>query len=348
MKKTVLSMGLLTIMSLVTFFACTNEADSKPNFIFKAAPNENVAAKIKGEDVTYEKLLEGVENDLFEAEMKVYEIKMNQVRAMVLKKFMESDSAYKGDNDKFLDSVIAKGTKVSDKEVDKFATERKIPKENLDAQLKERIKQFLLKEKKQEAIDAWLADKTKKSPVEIYLKKPQRPVKDINIGASPFTGKADAKVTVVEFSDFQCPYCSKGAEIMDQIKKKYKGKVKIVFKNFPLPFHTHAKMAANAALCAKEQKEESFWKLHDEMFKDQSGLNKEGLIAKAKKVGLDSKVFSKCLEDNKFMKVVEGDMEEGKKVGVKSTPTFFVNGQMVNGAQPLEVFSEIIDEQMAM
>jgi protein-disulfide isomerase len=347
MKKTILSMSLLALVTMLTFVACTEEADSKPHFIFKAAPNENVAAKIKGEEVTFDKLLDGVENDLYEAEMKVYELKMNQVRAMVLKKYMESDSAYKGDNDKFLDTVIAKGAKVSEKEVNKFATERKIPKQNLDDQLKGRIKQFLLKEKKQQAIDTWLARKTKKTPVEVYLKKPQRPVKDINVGSSPFMGKADAKVTVVEFSDFQCPYCSKGAEIMDQIKKKYKGKVKIVFKNFPLPFHTHAKLAAAGALCAREQKEESFWKLHDLMFKDQSGLAKEGLVAKAKKIGLDEKKFSQCLDEKKFMKAVEDDMAEGKRVGVKSTPTFFVNGQMVNGAQPLEVFSEIIDEQMA-
>jgi protein-disulfide isomerase len=345
--KTLSFLLIGSLLGLGLFFSCTKEVESKPNFIFKPAPNKETAAKINGQAVTFSELTEGVENDLYEAEMKVYEIKMNRLRALVLKKFMEADPKYKGDNDKFLDEHIAGKIKVSDKDIMAFANERKIPKQNLNDQLKGRISQFLENEAKQKAIDNWIAKKTKDSPVEVYLNKPERPVKDVTAGDAPYMGGADAKVTIVEFSDFQCPFCARGAALMEELKKKYGNKIKVAFKNFPLPFHNHAKKAAEAALCAHEQKKSHFWKMHDKMFADQSGLSKDGLIAKAVSIGLDKKKFTECLESEKFHKAVDADIEEGKKVGVKSTPTFFVNGKMVNGAQPIEVFSELIDEELA-
>jgi protein-disulfide isomerase len=345
--KTLSFLGMMLLAALGLFISCTKDVDSKPQFIFKAAPNKNAAAKVNGAVITFSELTEGVENDLYEAEMKVHEIKMNRLKALVLKKFMEADPAYKGDNDKFLNEQIAKSIKVTDKQIMGFAKERNIPKENLNAQLKDRIKKFLENESKQGAIDNWISQKTKKSPVEVYLIKPTRPVKEVMAGDAPFIGGADAKVTIVEFSDFQCPFCARGATLMTDLKKKYGNKVKVAFKNFPLPFHNHAKKAAEASLCAHEQKPASFWKLHDKMFADQAGLNRDGLIAKAVSVGLNKEKFTKCLDSGKFAKSIDSDIQEGQKIGVKSTPTFFVNGKMVNGAQPMEVFAELIDEELA-
>lgn len=339
--------GLSLAVAVTIFISCTKEADSKPQFIFKAAPNTNAAAKINGTIITVDELTDGAENELYEAEMKVYELKMNRLKGLVLKKLMEADPAYKGDNDKFLDEQIAKNIKVSEQDINAFAEERKIPKDNLNEQLKERIKQFLINDKKQQAVDEWIGKKTASAPIEVYINKPSRPVKDVSAGDAPFVGGADAKVTIIEFSDFQCPFCARGANLMDEIKKKYGSKVKIAFKNFPLPFHNHAKKAAEAALCAHDQNKGKFWELHDKMFADQQGLAKDGLIAKAGTIGLDKKKFTECLDSNKFAKKVEENMAEGQNVGVKSTPTFFVNGQMINGAQPIEIFSEIIDEELA-
>ncbi len=347
MKSQLKPLAVLLIAVTIFGLSCTKEADSKPQFIFKPGPNNETAAKINGEMISYDQLLTGLENDIYEAQMKVYEIKMNALRGLVIKKFMEADPKYKGDADKFLQENIANNIKVSDKEVDKFASERKIPKQNLNAQLKERIKDFLKKEKTQEAIDQWLATKTKDKPVEVYLNEPKRPVKDVQVGDAPYMGGSDATVTVVEFSDFQCPFCQRGAEIMTQLKKDYGKKVKIAFKHFPLPFHNHAKKAAEAAICAEELKKGHFWKMHDKMFADQSGLDTNGLVAKAKEIGLKEADFKKCLESGKFAAAVSKDMEQGKTVGVKSTPTFFVNGQLVNGAQPVEVFKKIIDAELA-
>ena len=217
--------------------------------------------------------------------------------------------------------------------------------------MKERVKKYLLMEKKKEAVEGWIAKKTAKNPIEVYINKPTRPIYEVEEGSSPRWGAADAKVTIVEFSDFQCPYCKQGAEILKQIKNKYGKKVTVVFKNFPLPFHTNAKGAAIAALCANEQGSDKFWRLHDFMFANQAALTRDALkeaVGNAgNKLGLDKSKFASCLDSNKYLKAVEADMEAGRKVGVKSTPTFFVNGMIVNGARPMAEFSELIDAELA-
>ena len=154
-------------------------------------------------------------------------------------------------------------------------------------------------------------------------------------------------MTIVEYSDFQCPFCSKAAVTVGEIEKKYGSKVKVVFKNYPLPFHSQARIAAEAAQCANEQGVKFFWKMHDAMFADQTKLDQDNLIATAKKAGVKEADFKSCLAATKHKAVIDADMAEGQKLGIKSTPTFFINGKLVSGAQPAEVFSEVIDEELA-
>ncbi|GAB4014925.1 MAG: thioredoxin domain-containing protein [Bdellovibrio sp.] len=344
-RSSLLTLG--TLVALLVGIACTKEAESKPNFVYKDAPKSGVVAKINGQEVSEGEMLQGITSEIYEAEMKVYELKMNRLRSMMLEKFMNAHPEKKNlSNDEFLDKVIAKDLKISDAEVEKFIKERGIPKESVTPDLKNRINGFLLMEKKKGAVDIWLGKMTQKNPVEIYIKKPNAPRFEIAIQGAPATGKGGEPVTIVEFSDFQCPFCSKAAETIKEIKKKYGSKVNVVYKNFPLPFHEHAKIAAEAGMCAYEQGNDYFWKMHDAMFADQAGLAKEGLVAKAKAIGLKVDQFTSCLDAGKHRAKVEQDMEDGKNVEVKSTPTFFVNGKIVNGAQPLEVFAELIEEDL--
>jgi protein-disulfide isomerase len=349
MKKTKLPImftGLVTIM--LVFLACQKQADSKPNFIFKPAPAAGVAASIGGEQILEKDLNAGIESDVYDAEMKVYEIKFGKLQAMLLEKFMNQDPNKKGlSNDEFLSKFIAKDVKVTEPEIEKFIKDRQIPKDQVNPEIRERIKQYLEVEAKKLAVDNWIAEKTKKNPVEVYIHKPTRPVFDVSIKDAPFKGGPDAKVTLVEYSDFQCPFCSKAAATVTEIEKKYGNKIKVVFKNFPLPFHSQAKMAANAALCANEQSSKLFWKMHDSMFADQTKLDKDNLIATAKKIGVKESDFTSCLTSEKHKAMIDSDMAEGQKLGLKSTPTFFINGKLVSGAQPIEVFSEVIDEELA-
>jgi len=197
------------------------------------------------------------------------------------------------------------------------------------------------------SIDAWIAKELKGNKIEVFFKKPSRPKFNVEIGNSALLGSTDAKVKIVEFSDFQCPHCSRAKSILDEVKKKYKDDVAIVFKHYPLPFHTQARVASNAALCAKSLDEIAFWKMYDFMFANQTKLSVTDLKEQAKKIGLDSVKFTECFDANKFDKEIQADIDQGNSIGVKSTPTIFVNGQLVMGAQGVEVLSEIIDEELA-
>ncbi|MGZ3787558.1 MAG: DsbA family protein [Bacteriovorax sp.] len=349
MKRNKLGLTLTSLLSvMIVFFACQKQADSKPNFIFKPAPSAGVAASVGGEQILDKDLNAGIESDLYDAEMKVYDIKFGKLQSMLLEKFMNQDPNKKGlSNDDFLNKFIAKDVKVADADIEKFIKDRQIPKDQVNPEIRERIKQYLEVEAKKLAVDKWIAEKTKKTPVEVYIQKPQRPVFDVNIKDAPFKGSADAKVTLVEYSDFQCPFCSKASVTVAELEKKYGSKLKVAFKNYPLPFHSQARLAAEAAQCANEQGSKLFWKMHDAMFADQTKLDKDGLYASAKKIGVKEADFKACLEATKYKAVIDSDMAEGQKLGIKSTPTFFINGKLVSGAQPIEVFSEVIDEELA-
>lgn len=168
----------------------------------------------------------------------------------------------------------------------------------------------------------------------------------------PFRGAASAPVLVVEFSDFQCPYCKRGAASAEQALQKYPDKVKLVFMHYPLPFHPWARAASIAAICAGQQKPEAFWTLHDGYFKAQDEISLDNVVSKSEALlansGIDMARWSTCAktessgEYQAAAKVVEDAMAAGNKLGVEGTPAFFVNGAFLNGAvSPEELAAEI-------
>jgi protein-disulfide isomerase len=169
----------------------------------------------------------------------------------------------------------------------------------------------------------------------------------------PVRGNADAPVTIVKFSEFQCPYCTRGAATVAQILEKYPNDVKYVFKHFPLGFHNWAKPAAIASQCAAEQSADAFWTLHDKYFEAQRTLTATNLMEKTKEYladsGIDMAQWSTCAEDTESeaykaaAAVVDADQALGTKLGVSGTPGFFVNGHFLKGAQPIEQFEPLID-----
>jgi protein-disulfide isomerase len=174
----------------------------------------------------------------------------------------------------------------------------------------------------------------------------------IPIGDSPTQGPDDAKVTIVEFSDFECPFCEKGYKRIEKLKKNYPDDVKVVFKHYPLPFHKNAKPAARAAMAAGEQGEEYFWKMHDRLFEKQSEWKKadvQKVASKwAKDMGMDAEKFKTDMKENKdrYNEIIQRDMDMGKKLGVKGTPHFFVNGEGMSGAQPYNRFKSVVEDKL--
>jgi protein-disulfide isomerase len=170
---------------------------------------------------------------------------------------------------------------------------------------------------------------------------------NIDIGNSPVRGPAKAPVTIVEFSDFQCPFCGRVEPTLSEILKKYDGKVKIVWKNQPLPFHPNARPAAKAAMAVLAQSKDKFWDMHDKMFANQGKLGNDQYEAWAKELGLDVNKFKEDFASNKFDEAIDEDSKLGRSVGASGTPTFFINGKKLVGAQPVEQFSAAIDEALA-
>ncbi len=170
----------------------------------------------------------------------------------------------------------------------------------------------------------------------------------------PFSGAKDAKVTIVEYSDFQCPFCKRGYDTIEtQVlkNKDYEGKIKFYFRSFPLSFHPWAQPAAIAAECAKMQKGDAYWSIFHSFFEHQGEVNPTNVKDKAteylKDSGIDMAKWNDCYDNKKSLDRVNAQQNEGAGLGVTGTPAFFVNGRMLVGAQPFEKFKDIIDDELA-
>ena len=168
-------------------------------------------------------------------------------------------------------------------------------------------------------------------------------VQEIDITGSPIRGPADAPVAVVIFTDFQCPYCARIVPLLNQVLEKNKGTVKVVFKNFPLNNHPFARKAAAAALAAGKQGK--FWELHDRLFQNYNRLNDQVVQEQAQQLGLDMQKFQKDMNDPRIAQDINQDYQEGIKVGVRGTPTIFVNGSLLRN-NSLNGFQEAVDKEI--
>jgi len=211
-------------------------------------------------------------------------------------------------------------------------------------QLKGQIADLLRKERRAEANAKLDARLQKEQKVEVFLQPYRVP---LNNEGAPSMGPDDAPVTFVEFSDFQCPFCSQFHPTMKQIADKYGDKVRVVYRQYPIPsLHPNAFKAAEASLCAHEQGK--FWELHDMMFQEQNQLTISDLKSKAARLKLDQKKFDACLDSGKYTERVQNDAKEGSKIGVNGTPALFVNGVEIDGgAVGFDVVSQAIDKELA-
>ena len=184
----------------------------------------------------------------------------------------------------------------------------------------------------------------------------QNPSEKVDVSADddPVLGKAKAKVTIIEFSDFQCPFCRAFWEdTLPELKREYidTGKAKLVYRDFPLSFHDSAKPAAHAAQCANEQGK--FWEMHDKMFEGQAArgsgtiqFSKTDITSWAKEAGLEMNAFNSCMDSNRYEAEIDKDTQDGSAAGVDGTPTFFINGRRLVGAQPFSQFKLLIDQEL--
>lgn len=348
LKSLIFSFILIGSFAFLATSACNQTAKAKPSFVHKLPPRSGVVAKIGGQEITEEALVGDGKMDFFNIKKQEYDLKVDRINKLMVDILVGNEAkTAKMPLEEFINKKIVKGEiKITDKEYDKFVVDRHIPQNQLNPQIKEKIINYLQTSKRQEMIQAYIGQLTAKSPVELYFDKPKMQV-NVDFGKGPMMGGEKASVAIVEFSDFQCPYCARAADTIGEVKKKYGNKVKITFRHFPLPNHKEARPASEASMCINEQSSQKFWKFHDLLFKNQDKMDTANLEKYAKDVGADTKKFKECFDSKKFASFVQSDLEYGEKIGVRSTPTFFINGQLMSGALPIEQFSDVIDDELA-
>jgi protein-disulfide isomerase len=201
----------------------------------------------------------------------------------------------------------------------------------------------LLIQERMDAARATLVESLKaKTSVTISLEPPRVEVSD---GGRPVRGSKEAPVEMIEFSDFQCPFCQRANPTVEQVLKTYGDRIKFVYRHYPLPNHPNARPAAEASACAEAQGK--FWEYHDRLFANSSKLSNDDLKSHAAALGLDTAAFNTCFDNHQQKAGVDADIAAADALGVTGTPAFFINGRAIDGAQPFDAFKRVIDEELA-
>jgi protein-disulfide isomerase len=209
----------------------------------------------------------------------------------------------------------------------------------------DQIRDYLQEQKIGNQKAAYVKALRSKAKITTYLKAPPVYRADVPYSGAPIRGAEKAAVTIVKFEDFQCPFCKTAQPTFKDLLNKYDGKLRVVHKDLPLEaIHPLARQAAEAARCAGEQGK--FWEYHDQLYAVAPKLSTEDLKSSAKQIGLNTTAFDQCLASGKYRAGVQKDLNDGAQLGLTGTPAFFINGREITGAQPLEAFAAVIDEEL--
>lgn len=236
---------------------------------------------------------------------------------------------------------------VSGGDVEAFITQNRARLPRMDEnELRGRVADYLRAQAAAQQRQAFVTTLRARADVRVYLKEPEPLRVQVDPARGFVRGPKEAPVTIVEFSDFQCPFCKTVVGTLKQVAAKYPDRVRWVFRDFPIPgLHPGAPPAHEAARCAGAQGK--FWEYHDVLFERSPRHSPDELKQYAKELGLDEAGFAQCFDRGQFREAVAADMQEGARVGVTGTPTFFINGRMLVGNQPLSEFEKVIERELA-
>jgi protein-disulfide isomerase/autonomous glycyl radical cofactor GrcA len=309
---------------------------------------DKVVATYNGGKITYGELEIEAKPKLQEIQNQMYQARKEVLERMAVERIVKAEAAKKGQTEEQYIQARVEALPVtppSDAEVkdffDRLKQAGRIPPDTKMEQIKDQLVQAMVNQQRRTSVQKVIDELRTQANLQIDLPAPR-----VEVAATgPARGPADAKVTIVEFSDFQCPYCGAAFGTVEQLMQQYAGKVKLVFRQFPLPIHPQAEKAAEASLCAADQGK--FWEVHDLLFKNQKKLDASDLKTYAASAGLDAAKFAQCLDSGEKKKQVDFDLEAGQAAGVNGTPAFFINGVFLNGALPIEEFKKVIDPELA-
>jgi len=344
---------LFAVLAGVGALACTSPSTTQAKPPAGAAPDPNAAAaKVGGEVISNKDLDEYAKAELKKLDQQyqeqVYQVRRGSLDTLIVKKLVEAKA--KGSGKSFEDyvraEVVDKIPDPSDAEIKMVYDAAKAQGRDLPPldQVRDGIVRYLKQQKAQQALQAYYEKLKSEAKVEILL-PPYKPPRQTVEAKGPAKGPEKAPVVIVEFSDFECPYCSRAESTIAEVIRAYPDKIRLVYRDFPLPMHANAPKAAEAAKCAGDQGK--YWDMHAKLFANQRALDAKALKGYAKELNLDQAKFDKCLDSGEKTKLVEEDHKAGGELGVTGTPAFFVNGMLLSGAQPFEAFKELIDAELA-
>jgi protein-disulfide isomerase len=345
-----------TLISIFIFSACGTTAPASPTSSPKAPAATEAASVVgtwSGGEISNTDLDDSIRIELIKLEADfvtgAHEARANGLDALIGEKVLEAEAAKRSMAD--IEALLT--AEVNDKVVPptdgEIATFYKVMARQMGGRTLDEVRPAIIGEITRRAtaerFEAYMGELRKTYKVNLSLPRPEMPRIPISADDDPFIGPVDAPVTIVQFAEFQCPYCGKAKEIIDQVMEKYPNQIKMVHRDFPLSFHDRAIPAAVAANCAGEQ--EQYWPMYDVLMSNQRALSETDLSGYATKLGLDMDKWNTCRKDPAQEQEVQADFEDGTKAGVQGTPAFFINGIFLNGAVPLEKFTAIIDAELA-
>lgn len=309
-----------------------------------------VVAEVDGRVITLAELEDWIKDDLFKRETadkdasELYQFRAERLDQMIHDELLAAEAKRRNTtSEQLLEQESAPKSEVTEDAVRSFYEANKARMGNATLeQIGPRIRQYLEQEQRVGAQRAFLESLRKSASVDVKLDPPRIEV----TAQGPARGPQDAPVTIVEFSDYQCPFCRRAEPVVKQVLERYPDKVRFVFRHFPLDqIHPRARPAAEAAACADEQGK--FWEFHEKLFTGEGKLEDADFVKHAAEVGAEQAAFEQCVKERRFKDVVESDLQAGRQAGVSGTPAFFVNGILLSGARPLEAFVQVIDRELA-
>jgi protein-disulfide isomerase len=340
----------LVAFSMLALFSCSQTKKGDSGKIVQTLPDSEVVLKYNGGTVTAKDVNEMVKSRLSSLNEEAIEIYQRSAEHTLLNKLLKDEATKQGLNGP--EELLAKSASdiaISDDRVKSFIKENNLEKgykDPISGKIRkitpEEIKAYLTEQEKQNSRELYLQGLLAKAEVKMMIEEPRAEIKIQNW--NPVLGDAKAKVVIHEFSDFQCPFCFKAHGTVKQLNQHYGNKIAIVYHHLPLPSHPEARPSAIAATCA--QKQDKFWQYHDKLFENQSSLSQENYTKWAAELGLNMDAFKTCLTDPASSKAVEDSSQYANSLSINSTPTFYVNGKKVPGAQSFEYFQRIIEQEL--
>jgi len=301
-------------------------------------------ARVSGEIITLSELDDFIRSELWDRETgggnvaKTYEVREDALDRMLRSRVISDEAARRSTTEEALILGEMAASPVTDEEVQQFYDERidQMGGASIE-QVGGQIRQYLEQKRGVDYVDSLLTA----ADIEVLIEAPR-----VTVAADgPSLGPDDAAVTIIEFSDFQCPFCSRAVPVLKELLERYPEDVRLVYRHLPLDqIHPRARVAAEAAASADDQ--DQFWAYHDTLFENSNQLSDEQLRTHAESVGLDVAAWKQCMDEGRFAAKVSADVEAGQAVGISGTPAFVINGRLLTGSRPIEDFVAVIDAEL--